>query len=354
MSNLNKIIQAVSASEVDGMMITSQANRLYATGFDATDAVVIVAAGKAWFFTDSRYDEAAGLAIKDAVVLQTNRENSYSSRINAVLDEYGIKTLGFEQETMTVSEFAVWKERLHAELIPQQSLMTNLRAVKSRDELACLIRAQRVAEKSFNEILPIISTDITEKELAAELMCRFYKNGADDKSFDPIVISGERTSMPHGVPTDNKIKKGFLTMDFGVKLNGWCSDTTRTVCVGQPDEQMRRVYDTVLRAQLAGIEKARAGLTGCEIDAAARDVINDAGYGGYFGHSFGHSVGLLIHESPNLSPLNNEPIPAGAVVSAEPGIYIPGKYGVRIEDVLYITEDGNENLTNLPKELIIL
>ena len=225
---------------------------MYATGFNATDGVAIVASEKAWFFTDSRYDEAAAMVIKGALVQQVNAQSPYSARINQVLQEYGIKTLGFEQETMTVSEFAVWKEKLHAQLVPQQSLLTSLRAVKSRQELECLIKAQRIAEKSFNEILPLISTDITEKELAGELMCRFYKNGADDKSFPPIVISGERTSMPHGVPTDNKIKKGFLTMDFGVILDGWCSDTTRTVCVGEPDDEMKRVYNTVLQAQLAG------------------------------------------------------------------------------------------------------
>jgi Xaa-Pro aminopeptidase len=217
-----------------------------------------------------------------------------------------------------------------------------------------MIKAQRIAEKSFEEILPLISGKITEKELSAELICRFLKNGADDKSFDPIVVSGVRSSMPHGVPTDAYIGKGFLTFDFGVKLGGWCSDTTRTVCVGKPDDEMVKIYETVLRAQMAGIAAAKAGVRGSEIDGSARRVIDEAGYGSYFGHGFGHSLGLEIHETPNAAPSNDGEIPEGAVISAEPGIYIPGRYGVRIEDVIYITKDGCENITNLSKTLLIV
>jgi Xaa-Pro aminopeptidase len=192
---------------------------------------------------------------------------------------------------------------------------------------------------------------MTEKELAAALIYRFLKLGAENVSFEPIVVSGVRSSMPHGVPTDARISKGFLTIDFGVKLDGWCSDTTRTLCVGEPDAEMRRVYDTVLRAQTAGIEATRAGVPGSEVDGAARRVIEEAGYGAYFGHGFGHGLGLEVHEAPNAAPSNGNPLPEGAVISAEPGIYLPGRYGVRIEDVLYVTRDGCENLTKLPKEI---
>jgi Xaa-Pro aminopeptidase len=200
----------------------------------------------------------------------------------------------------------------------------------------------------------MITPGITEKQLAAELLYLLLKNGADDKSFDPIIVSGEKSSMPHGVPGDKPIGGGFLTIDFGARLDGWCSDTTRTLCVGKPTDEMVNIYNTVLRAQEAGIAAARAGVRGCDVDAAARSVIAQAGYGSYFGHGFGHGLGLEVHELPTASQIYEEPLPAGAVISAEPGIYLPGRFGVRIEDVVFITEDGCENITNLAKQLIIL
>jgi Xaa-Pro aminopeptidase len=239
-------------------------------------------------------------------------------------------------------------------MIPAHKLLTELRETKTRADLNKMIKAQRLAEKVFNEILPLISTDMTEKDLAAEITYRSVKNGADDKSFDPIVVSGAKSSRPHGVPGSEKIGKGFLTIDFGVKFDGWCSDTTRTLCIGKPDEEMVKVYDTVLKAQEEGIKAVRGGVKAVDVDAAARKVIEDAGYGDYFGHGFGHSIGLQVHESLKASPLSKDILPTGAVISAEPGIYLPGCYGVRIEDVLYITETGSENITKLPKTLTVL
>lgn len=354
MNNIEKIKAAVKNSEADALMITSESNRLYATGFHSTAGVAIITSDKAWFFTDSRYVEAAQQQISNAVVLIADRDETYSKRINKIILDEDIKTLGFEDERLTYSEYTDWNTKLTVKLLPSQKLLTNLRAVKNREDLEGIIKAQRISEKAFEEVLPLISEKMTEKELAAELVCRFLKSGADDKSFDPIIVSGVRSSMPHGVPTDSFIQKGFLTIDFGVKLDGWCSDTTRTLCVGQPDEEMVRIYDTVLKAQLAGIAAARAGVKGSEIDGAARSVIEDAGYGHYFGHGFGHSLGLEIHEAPNAAQSYNGEIPCGAVLSAEPGIYIPGRYGVRIEDVIYITNEGCENITNLPKKLLIV
>lgn len=354
MSNIEKIKAAVSKGNVDAMMITSEFNRLYATGFHSSAGTAIITKDKAWFFTDSRYLEAAASTIRDAEVLIVDREETYSKRINKIILDYDIKTLGIEDGTLTYTEYNEWSTKLTAQLQPSQKLLIDLRAVKSREDLNAMIQAQRIAEKSFEEIIPLISDKITEKELAVELVCLFLKNGADDKSFDPIIVSGVRSSMPHGVPMDTPIQKGFLTIDFGVRLNGWCSDTTRTLCVGQADAEMKRIYETVLNAQLAGIEAAKAGVRGCDIDAAARRVINDAGYGKFFGHGYGHSLGLEVHEAPNAAPSNDEEMPEGAVISAEPGIYIPGHYGVRIEDVIYITKDGSENITNLPKKLLIV
>lgn len=354
MNNLKKIESAVKDSEMDALLITGEYNRRYATGFPSSAGVCLVTGDGSWFFTDTRYAEAAGKIIENAMIRTISIEKSYSDRINEVIAERNIKSVGFEQDNMAYSEFKRFEDKLDAELRPAQKLLSDLRMVKSREELQKMIEAQRIAEKSFLDILPSISTDMTEKELAAKLICSFLNNGADDKSFDPIVVSGVRSSMPHGVPTNEKISKGFLTLDFGVILDGWCSDTTRTICIGEPTAEMRRIYDVVRNAQMRGIETARAGVAGKEIDSAARHVIAEAGYGDYFGHGFGHGLGLEVHEGPTANQSKCDIIPTGAVISAEPGIYLPRQFGVRIEDVLYITEEGSENITKLGKELIIL
>ena len=196
---------------------------------------------------------------------------------------------------------------------------------------------------------------MTEKEIAAKLVYDMLRFGAEKMSFDPIVVSGPNGSLPHGIPGERKVQKGdFITMDFGCKFGGYCSDMTRTVALGEPTEEMKKVYYTVLEAQQAGIAAARAGVRGCDIHDAAAAVIEKAGYGPYFGHGFGHSVGIEIHESPNANHSNREPMPAGAAVSAEPGIYLPGRFGVRIEDVILLTPDGCEDITLAPKDLIVL
>lgn len=215
--------------------------------------------------------------------------------------------------------------------------------------------AQRIAERALEDILKELRPGAAEREIAARLQYLMLHYGAENMSFDPIVVSGPNGSLPHGVPSDREIRSGeFVTMDFGCIYHGYCSDMTRTVAVGSATDEMRNVYETVLAAQEAGIAAARAGVTGKAVDAAARTVIEKAGYGRYFSHSFGHGVGVEIHEGPNASSANEEPLPAGAVISAEPGIYLPGKLGVRIEDVIRLTPEGSENLTLAPKELLIL
>ena len=218
-----------------------------------------------------------------------------------------------------------------------------------------MVAAQRIAERALDQILGEIRPGVTEKEIAARLQYLMLHYGASDMSFDPIVVSGPNGSLPHGVPSERVIGRGeFVTMDFGCVYRGYCSDMTRTVAVGFATEEMQTVYNTVLAAQKAGIAAAKAGVTGREVDGAARAVIEAAGYGDCFGHSFGHGVGVEIHEAPNASPMNDKPLPAGAVISAEPGIYLPGRLGVRIEDVILLTEEGCRNMTKAPKELLVL
>ena len=354
MNNISKISESLKAAGLDAILITDHYNRFFATGFSSSDGVLFATADKAWFFTDSRYEEAAQNLISNAEVRLVTRDKTYSKQISEIIAEGKIEKIGFEEDNITYSEYLDWDKKLSVGLCPAQELLNGLRAVKSQEDLEHMIAVQRISEKAFEEILPLISDKITEKELAAELIYRLMKNGADDKSFDPIVVSGERSSMPHGVPTNQKIKKGFLTIDFGARLNGWCSDTTRTVSVGTPTDEMKKVYDTVLEAQLAGIAAATAGVKGCDVDGAARSVIEKAGYGKYFGHGFGHGLGLQVHESPNAAPSAEKELPVGAVISAEPGIYLPGSFGVRIEDVIYITAGDAVNITNLSQKLLVL
>ena len=354
MMNIEKIRETISWQEFGAIILTNPVNRLFATGFMSSDGALLMTGDEAWFFTDSRYIEAAGTSVTGADVRLVTGDDPYHAQIKAILQEKGITSVGFEADSVTYAGYLEWTEKLEAKMIPANKLISGLRAVKTPGDLKKLKEAQRVSEKAFEEILPLISARITEKQLSAELVYRMMTNGADDKAFDPIIVSGPRSSMPHGVPGDNYITNGFLTIDFGARLDNWCSDTTRTVCVGEPDDEMVKVYDTVLEAQEAGIRAARAGIAGSEVDAAARSVIENAGYGEFFGHGFGHGLGLEVHEAPVAKKTSEDTLQEGAVISAEPGIYIPGRFGVRIEDVIYITKDGCENITNLPKKLIIV
>ena len=285
----------------------------------------------------------------------THPGSSEIERINEVIGEHTIKKLGFEENDMTYGDYLRYNEALHAVLVPMQAKIDAFRATKEPWEIELMRKAQAITDQTFSELCKIIQAGMTEKELEAELLYRLYKHGAEGPSFDPIVVSGPNTSLPHGVPGERKLEFGdFITMDFGCIYGGYCSDMTRTVALGFVSEEMDKVYKTVLKAQLAGIAATKAGVAGRDIDGAARKVIADAGYGDYFGHGYGHSLGILIHEAPNANTRNDQPMPAGAVVSAEPGIYLPGKFGVRIEDVTVITETGCEVLTKSPKNLIIL
>ena len=357
MNHFDKIAAALPAAGLDGVLLTGEHNRFYASGFASTgaDGVALVTQKGNFYFTDSRYIEAAENVVENAAIGMVRRGKGYVACINEAIELTGIKRVGFEDETMTVAGHRLYSEALRAELLPASAFMQNLRAQKDARELECLEQAQRIAEKALAQILTELRPGITEKEVAARLQYLMLHFGAEKMSFDPIVAGGPNGSMPHAVPGMRKVREGdFITMDFGCVYQGYCSDMTRTVAVGFATEEMRTVYNTVLSAQKAGIVAAKAGVTGREVDGAARAVIDAAGYGDYFGHSFGHGVGVEIHEAPNASPMNDKSLPAGAVISAEPGIYLPGKMGVRIEDVILLTVEGCRDITKAPKELLIL
>ena len=354
MTNLEKY-RSLLHDGVQGLLLTSRYSRMYAAEFDIAEGVAVVSAQGARYFTDSRYIESAQKNLKGFEVVEIGLNNPMMQALKTTLDEFGVETLGFEDEYLTVAELNGFEAALPVKFVPLQKEINAFRASKEDWELARMRKAQEITDRAFTEVCTRIHTGMTEKELEAELIYCLYKNGAEGLSFDPIVVSGPNTSMPHGVAGSRVLQDGdFVTMDFGCIYQGYCSDMTRTVAVGRVTEEMEKVYNVVLQAQLAGIAAAKAGATGHDVDAAARKVIEDAGYGPYFGHSFGHSVGVEIHESPNATPANNKPLPLGAAVSAEPGIYLPGRFGVRIEDVVVLQEGGCQDITLAKKDLLIL
>ena len=354
MKNIDKYLSLVG-EKADGLLLTSRYSRYYGAEFDIAEGVAVVSAKGCRYFTDSRYIEAAQNGIRGFEVIMTDRANPYTKLLNEAIADFGITTLGYEENYLTVAEFNEYTADLNAKLIPMHTEISSFRYVKEPWELEIIRQAQAMADKAFSEVLTRIKAGMTEKELQAEIIYCLYKNGGEGLSFDPIVVSGPNTSLPHGVATDRVIREGdFVTMDFGLMLRGYCSDMTRTVAIGYATDEMKKVYNTVLQAQLAGIAATRAGVKGKEVDAAARKVITDAGYGDFFGHGYGHGLGMEVHEAPNCNPSGETVMKVGMVASAEPGIYLPGKFGVRIEDVVIFTEDGCENITKSPKNLIIV
>lgn len=354
MKNLEKYLSLLG-EEADGLLLTSRYSRHYGAEFDIAEGVAIVTKAGCRYFTDSRYIESAENGIRGFEVQMVDREHPYTALLNQAIADFGITVLGYEEDYLTVAEFMGYEKKLNAKLVPMNRKINGFRGVKEAWELDVMRKAQNITDAAFTEVLTKIRAGMTEKELCAELIYCLYKNGAEGLSFDPIVVSGPNTSLPHGVPGERKLQEGdFITMDFGVLYHGYCSDMTRTVALGYATEEMKKIYETVRQAQLAGIAATKAGVKGKDVDGAARKVISDAGYGAYFGHGYGHSLGLEIHEMPGCSPSGETVMEAGAVASAEPGIYLPGKFGVRIEDVVIFTEDGCENITHSPKNLIII
>lgn len=355
MFNTDKLWERVSAF-ADAAIIFSEENRRYFTQFPSSDGALLVYGGKALFFTDSRYTEAAAKAIGEQYVVDST--NLYE-KFTEIFKENGVKRVAIENHRLTLAEFDELQKKLpDAEFVTSDALATaieEIRIVKTDAEIEKIKAAQKIAEEAFGHILTFIKEGMTEKEISLELDFYMLSHGADALSFETIAVAGKNSSMPHGVPGDYRVKKGdFITMDYGAVVDGYHSDMTRTVCLGEPSDKMRKVYNTVLEAQLQGLKVLHDGISGVDADKAAREVIEKAGYGKNFGHGLGHGVGVEIHESPRLSPKAPHTLRTGHVVTVEPGIYLPDEFGVRIEDMAVITENGSVNLTNCPKELIIL
>ena len=350
-------LMAALPDEQTAALVTAAHSRRYLTGFPSSAGMVLITREKAYFLTDSRYSEAAARTITTA---ECREYANVSETLGELFRRHGIRRVQREAEQTTLAELARWRQMLPGiEWVTGGELdrrLTALRLVKTPQELEKLRQAQQLTESGFSHILSFIRAGRTEREIALELEFFIRRQGAEGVSFDFIVVSGANSSLPHGVPTDKKVEPGdFVTMDFGAMVDGWHADMTRTVAVGQVSEQQREVYDTVLRAQKAALAVLSPHISGVQGDAAARDVIREAGYGAYFGHGTGHGVGVDIHEEPRLSPNAGDALlPIGSVVTVEPGIYLPGQFGVRIEDMALITPDGCENLTAAPKELIVL
>ena len=354
MENRFQNIQRVLEDGEAALFFSAAACR-YLTDFSYTAGGVLVLPDTAYLLTDSRYIEAAAETVTG---LQCVCCDGLYRTVETLLGQHGIRRLLVERET-SLAVLDALREKLSVEPVADGRVdraLAESRLVKSADERERLIEAQRLTEMGFSHILSFLKAGVTEREAALELEFFIRRAGADGVSFDFIVVSGKNTSKPHGVPTDKPLENGdFVTMDFGALYRGYHADMTRTVAIGGVSAEQRRVYDTVLQAQQAALDVLHAGISGREGDAAARDVIAAAGYGAYFGHGTGHGVGVEIHEAPSLSPRAAEqPLPIGCVVTVEPGIYLPGRFGVRIEDMVMLTADGCENLTKAPKELIIL
>ena len=337
-------------------LIISPENRKYFTGFESSDGFLIASENRAVFITDGRYIEAAEKQISNCEVKLLGK--TYP-QIAEILKEMNCNRLLVESTRMTVSTYNSLKGVLKKIPVSTDTtldtIINTLRSVKTEFEVENIIKAQRIAEDAFNHILNFIKVGVTEKEIALELDFYMLRHGGEGLSFETIAVSGANSSMPHGVPSNKKIENGdFITMDFGTIINGYHSDMTRTVAVGFATDEMKNVYDTVLKAQQNCLDNIKAGISCKDGDEFARSVIRNAGLGQFFTHSTGHGVGVEIHEFPNLSPASDSVLQVGDIVTVEPGIYIPENFGVRIEDMALITENGCRNLTNAKKDLIIL
>ena len=350
---VNKLQAKLEKNEIDALLVTKRENIRYLSGFTGSSGVIVITLNSASFITDFRYTEQANDQVKGYDIIEL--DTSLIKSVADVVSRESIKRLGIEQDAMTVGQYRTYEKEVDVQLIETSGIVEKLRLIKDESEIKIMKEAAAIADAAYTHIQTFIRPGRTEREVANELEMFMRSKGADSSSFDIIVASGLRSALPHGVASDKVIQTGELvTLDFGAYYKGYCSDITRTLAIGPVSDELRQIYDTVLRAQLAGVEGIRAGITGIEADALTRDIIKEAGYGEYFGHSTGHGLGMEVHEAPGLSFRSDTVLEPGMVVTIEPGIYINGVGGCRIEDDVVITEDGCYLLTQSPKELITI
>jgi len=352
---ISKLRQALASTEAEALLITHPVNRKYVTGFTGTAGYVVVTVDRAILFTDFRYVTQANEQAADFEIVEHG--TSPMKTVGETLRSAGVRKLGFEQHHVSYGAYLAYGSELGngISLVPTEGIVERLRRIKDADELRLMREAVAVADAAFSHILTVVKPGMKEREAALELEMFMRRQGASSSSFDIIVASGERSALPHGVASDRVIGTDeFLKLDFGALYKGYCSDLTRTVVIGTPSGKHREIWDIVLEAQLSVLSGIRPGMTGREADALARDVIAKYGYADKFGHGTGHAVGMEIHESPRLSKTEETVLEPGMVVTVEPGIYLPGFGGVRIEDMVVITESGCDILTKASKQFITL
>ncbi len=350
---LNKFRKLIEQNNVDAMIITNPLNRYYLSGFDGTAGVLLIGLDKAYLVTDFRYVAQAAAQAPQFTVLRW-KDDLYKW-LAPLIKDGGWMKLGFESKHVVYSVYGEMKDKLSVELIPLDEAAEKLRIIKSDAELDILRRGAKMTDRAFDFVRSLIRPGMSEKELALELEIFLLKQGADETSFRFIVASGKRGAMPHGTASEKIMSDGELvTIDFGAVFERYVTDMTRTVALGSIDERGREIYGIVLKAQEKSAAAVKPGLQCSEVDAAARKIISEAGYGSYFGHGLGHGVGLEAHEQPVLNPRSKTVLKPGMVATVEPGIYLPDWGGVRIEDMVCVTDNGPEILTKSPRELIII
>lgn len=349
-----KLMSVLSEQGVDCALITSGTNIRYFSNFTSDEAVLVISKERRVLLTDFRYTiQANQLSAPAFEVVEVSRAIA-TDEIAAVLKDIGAQRCAFEDGYLTVRAFNNYKD-LPVELVPMTPAIDRCRLVKNEFEIECLKKAQSIADAAFAELITKLHAGMTEKEAANELDHLLRLHGAEDNSFDTIVGTGPNGALPHAVPGDRKLKEGDLVViDFGCKYKGYCSDMTRTVAIGEPCDELKKIYEIVKRAQQTALDALRPNMPAKELDSAARDVIAAEGYGENFGHSLGHGFGLDIHEAPYAGQRSADTLVPGATITVEPGIYIEDLGGVRIEDDCVLTEDGFINLAHTTKDLIII
>jgi Xaa-Pro aminopeptidase len=356
---LQRLRARIAADTLDALLVTSAPNRRYLSGFTGSAGALLITADRALLLSDFRYETQAGLESPDWEFRLLPTTAPLPKQLPGLIRELGIQRLGFEAGSVTVGEYNTWRDELAAaevsvEWEPTSGIVEGLRQIKDVAEIETLRRAIAITDEAFAAIRPLLQPEMREREVAWELEKAMRERGAEGVAFEIIVAGGDNGARPHARAGDGQLGIGRpIVMDFGARVDGYHADMTRTVILGEADDQFWAIYNTVLRAQRAAAEGIRPGMRGPEADSIARDIIAAARYGEAFGHSLGHGVGLVIHEGPRLSQSSDDSLAAGAVFSIEPGIYLPGWGGVRIEDLALLTDAGAETLTQSSKEPLI-